>query len=827
MNVKSNYIALFALSSLLAISSLAVFAGASGSLVTAKSADSAGSNRASHIVTFEDDVDVDRLVLELETQYGAQSRFVYRHALKGASLLVPDRSLQDLSSHPGVKQVETNGGVELMAFPVEQEVQGWMERGGLGASHPFADINGDGVEIDVDIAIIDSGVAGSHPDINLYAAIECIFGRSGEDPSVPDGCTTLFDLSDLDATNDDPLASIDEAGHGTRVASIAGARDNGFGIVGMAPGARIWSARLSGDDTAFGGAASSDQPFIDSFIGAVDWVTANASEIEVINASVGFRIPSAAARTAVQGAVNAGIIFFAAAGNVSADLFGDDGVFGTPDDIEPASYPEIAAISGYVDTDGLPGGLGPVATDGEADDTFWVHPTLPGFGSNTSASAHPGNPVPVVSPGAAIDFAMPAKDIVSACLPTALIDTGTIKALCAAASDGEGGNYSRSSGTSFASPQAAGLAALFIARNGTRDFNNDTFVNAADTYVLRQALIDLAVAQNDADFGLVQPSGDPDGNHEPLGSARMVLNFDVTQLTLPDIGSSQTVTLQTVFIPLLAADSVQLNILHDETQFTVQNPQCGAAYAGGTPSGPTPNTGTTGTLVSCAPAPAGAFANGGNVLTFDLVRADNGGADITLDAGAAPEGTGFLEGGVLTPDTGLPALRVFGASITGSFDLEAVSGQTELTLIGPGAMAIPVTGSASLNAIGQYDPATGTFSVEVNAPGDYDVQASAGGFLPRRSSSSVTVVADESTVPYAPSTTLRAGDVDGDGDVDGGDLSIWLLSFGTEPPDRLDIGDQFVVDIDADLAVTGRDLSLLVSNIGHPSGGGVEDWLAT
>jgi hypothetical protein len=36
------------------------------------------------------------------------------------------------------------------------------------------------------------------------------------------------------------------------------------------------------------------------------------------------------------------VVFVAAAGNDGKNIFGDDGVFGTADDFEPASYPEVA-----------------------------------------------------------------------------------------------------------------------------------------------------------------------------------------------------------------------------------------------------------------------------------------------------------------------------------------------------------------------------------------------------------------------------------------------------------------------------------------------------
>lgn len=78
------------------------------------------------------------------------------------------------------------------------------------------------------IAIVDSGVAGEHPDLvdKLDGAADCV----GHDDA-PGGCV--------------PGRGSDDAGHGTHVAGIAAASsDNGRGIAGVAPGARLLSVRV-------------------------------------------------------------------------------------------------------------------------------------------------------------------------------------------------------------------------------------------------------------------------------------------------------------------------------------------------------------------------------------------------------------------------------------------------------------------------------------------------------------------------------------------------------------------------------------------------------
>ena len=75
--------------------------------------------------------------------------------------------------------------------------------------------------MDGDIAIVDTGV-NDHPDLNVYRSVDCVGGS---------GCSTTRPAND-------------GYGHGTAVAGVAAALDNGRGVVGTAPGARIWNVRV-------------------------------------------------------------------------------------------------------------------------------------------------------------------------------------------------------------------------------------------------------------------------------------------------------------------------------------------------------------------------------------------------------------------------------------------------------------------------------------------------------------------------------------------------------------------------------------------------------
>jgi PKD repeat protein len=189
---------------------------------------------------------------------------------------------------------------------------------------------------------------------------------------------------------------------------------------------------------------------------------------------------STAYQTAIANCVKAGIVVVVAAGNESCDVYGADGVFGTEDDIIPAAYPEAAAISALADSDGKPGGAGASTTSG-SDDSFASF-------SNFSRSI-PDEIKYVDSPGLAIDLMLPGTDILS-----------TYK----------NGKYTTMSGTSMASPHAAGLVALYIAKNG-RAYDAD------GVYAIRQALINAGKAQISGEGLSLQ--NDPDNNPENLGWA--------------------------------------------------------------------------------------------------------------------------------------------------------------------------------------------------------------------------------------------------------------------------------------------------------------------
>lgn len=393
-----------------------------------------------YIVVYKNSVqDPETKTKNIRNKRGIKSGFVYKHAIKGFSARLKKAELEALKADSDIAFIEPDYKQHAYAQYVPTGISRIM------ANTVYSDNS------NVDVAIIDSGIDIDHPDLNVAGGVRFYSQEEGED---------IVSYSD---TNYD-----DELGHGTHVAGIVGALNNKIGVIGVAPGCNLWAVRVLD---------SNGDGYISDIIKGLDWVAERASQIEIINISIGGTGYSVAYRNAVKNCVSKGVIIFAAAGNSGRDIYGYDNTFGTFDDEMPASFPEVAAISALADSDGLIGGTGPATTWGP-DDSF---PMI----SNHSKSVVSNNPV--VSSGKAIDLILPGIDIYS---------TFNKK------------KYTVMSGTSMAAPHAAGLAAVYIAQHGRA---NDSL----GVYSIRQALIDNGLQQTSI-FGL-KTLNDPDGNLEKLG----------------------------------------------------------------------------------------------------------------------------------------------------------------------------------------------------------------------------------------------------------------------------------------------------------------------
>src|SRR6188472_415862 len=299
---------------------------------------------------------------------GADTIHIYNHAIKGFAIRVPnEHSLAAIENNPGVEFVEPDQKMTIFG----QVLPTGVDRvDGAPSSTKYRDGTG---TVNTGIAIIDTGIDLTHPDLNVYRNTNFV-------PST--------------------ISGNDDNGHGTHVAGIAAAKNNNIGVVGVAPGARLWAVKVL-DSTGFGD--------ISNIIAGIDYVTQHANEIGVANLSFGCQCHSNALDTAIHNSVAAGITYVVAAGNSAS----------TAIDFSPANNPDVIAVSAIVDTDGRCGGLGPSTPFGN-DDTF----------------ARFSNYGPVVA------MAAPGVKIYS-----------TYK----------DGSYATLSGTSMAAPHVVGAAALYKA----------------------------------------------------------------------------------------------------------------------------------------------------------------------------------------------------------------------------------------------------------------------------------------------------------------------------------------------------------------------------
>jgi subtilisin family serine protease len=175
----------------------------------------------------------------------------------------------------------------------------------------------------INVAIIDTGIDFTHPDLkDNYAG----------------GATFVAGTSD----------NRDDEGHGTHVAGIIAAEDNGIGVVGVAPSARLWAIKVL-DNTGSGSTSA--------IVSGINWVIqkkADAGGDWIINMSLGISPCSAqvtdncatsvptSLQNACQHAADAGILVFAASGN--------DSVAGDPAPVSyPAQFSSVLAV-GAVDS---------------------------------------------------------------------------------------------------------------------------------------------------------------------------------------------------------------------------------------------------------------------------------------------------------------------------------------------------------------------------------------------------------------------------------------------------------------------------------------------
>jgi serine protease len=339
----------------------------------------------------------------------------------GAYLIRTDRKLDlaeakqlmvELMKDPNVLAVEPDVKLRTRFVPNDPlYAQQWHYKNGPGGANlePAWDVTkGSGVVV----GVIDTGIV-PHSDLlgqtvpgyDFIGDLDTAVDSDGRDadPNDPGDWSLAGECSFFDE---------DSSWHGTHVSgTIAALTDNGVGVAGVAPQAKILPMRALGK---CGG-------FLSDIADAITWgsggtvagVPANANPAEVLNLSLGGGgACSVAFQTAIDGAVARGTTVVVAAGNSGGDAATQ----------QPASCNNVIAVAA-------------------------VGPT----GAKASYSSF-GPVVDVAAPGGS--GASPATDNVLSTLNLGLTTQGA-----------EG--YAWYAGTSMASPHVAGIAALIQSASAT------------------------------------------------------------------------------------------------------------------------------------------------------------------------------------------------------------------------------------------------------------------------------------------------------------------------------------------------------------------------
>ena len=163
----------------------------------------------------------------------------------------------------------------------------------IGADLVHEQNKGQGVKI----AVLDTGIDLNHPDLKVAGNISFVSGTTDGD---------------------------DDNGHGTMVAGIIAAQDNGKGIIGIAPEAEIYAVKVLDNQ---------GEGQLDNVVAGIKWAIVN--KMDIINISFGTLSDlSNTEKEVLQNAYDAGILVIAGAGN-SGDL---NTIFA------PARYDSVIAV---------------------------------------------------------------------------------------------------------------------------------------------------------------------------------------------------------------------------------------------------------------------------------------------------------------------------------------------------------------------------------------------------------------------------------------------------------------------------------------------------
>jgi subtilisin family serine protease len=238
-----------------------------------------------------------------------------RHYRLPAELTVPE-AMDLFSQHDLVTFAEPNFVRKLSAFDSPHTNQWYLKNTGQKANgiagsagddiNWIAGINKVTTVNSVTVAVVDTGMAINHEDLVANIWVNPSETLNGQDD---DGNGLIDDIFGYDFSNRD-AQPYDETGHGSLVAGIlGGVANNGLGIAGVCPLAKMMALRVSDQ---FGLISVAD------LIPAFDYARRKGAKI--VNCSFGGFGYSSSERAAIEALGDAGILVVCAAGNDALDI---------------------------------------------------------------------------------------------------------------------------------------------------------------------------------------------------------------------------------------------------------------------------------------------------------------------------------------------------------------------------------------------------------------------------------------------------------------------------------------------------------------------------
>lgn len=232
------------------------------------------------------------------------ANYTQYNIINAISADIPESVSEKLKKNPKIKYVEEDAQVRIAVKPSQPSPPQPPQQITWGVARVKApDAWNSSTGKNVKVAVLDTGISDSHPDLTVSGGINLI-GKSKNNK-----------------WNDDN-------GHGTHVSGIMAARNNSIGIIGVAPDAELYAIKVL---DVYGNG------YISDIIEGIDWAVQN--NMDIVSMSLGTRTYSQALNDATANAYKAGILLVAAAGNSG------DGNLSTDDVLYPAKFDSVIGVS--------------------------------------------------------------------------------------------------------------------------------------------------------------------------------------------------------------------------------------------------------------------------------------------------------------------------------------------------------------------------------------------------------------------------------------------------------------------------------------------------